>query len=379
MAERFECIVIGAGAVGSAALLALARRGARALAIDRFPPGHDRGSSHGASRLIRLAYFEHPDYVPLLRRAYALWRELESACGETLLRETPLLQIGPEEGAVIPGVMASARRHGLKVERLGADEVRARFPGFAVPDGLGALLDAEAGMLAPEACVRAQAREAERAGAQVRIGEAVTRWKAEGDGVEVETDGGLYRADRLIVAPGAWAPALLPGLGVSLEVRRKSLFWYESPDACYAIESGCPAFLYELGPRAFYGFPAVDALGVKVAEHTGGERVADPLEVRREVDSGEARDIEAFLRAHLPRLGTRRTRHEVCLYTMSPDGHFLLGLHPRHERVALAAGLSGHGFKFAPVLGEALADLATKGATELPVGFLGPRRFATDV
>ncbi len=373
MPGSFDCIVIGVGAVGSAALLELAGRGARVLGIDRFPPGHDRGSSHGLSRLIRLAYFEHPAYVPLLRRAYAAWRELEAKSGERLLTITGLLQVGAPEGRVFRGVLASAREHGLAVQRLDGTALAERFPGFGVPDGLAALLDAEAGVLAPERCVRAQAREAVRRGAELRT-ESVLHWRAGEHRVEVETDSGRYGARRLVLAPGAWAPALLGDLGVRFEVRRKSLFWYAATDRRYARDAGCPAFLFELGARSFYGFPASDPLGLKVAEHSGGALVEEPLSVDRAPDPAEARAVESFLRAHLPGVSATRTRHEVCLYTMTPDQHFVLGRHPGHSNVALAAGLSGHGFKFAPVLGSALADLALDGRTDLPIGFLAPDR-----
>jgi monomeric sarcosine oxidase len=354
----YDAIVLGVGGVGSAALYHLARRGARVLGVDRFAPGHDRGSSHGLTRMIRLAYFEHPDYVPLLRRAFELWEALEREHGSRLYRETGLVQVGPPDGEVVPGVLRAAAEHGLAVEEV------SRIEGLSWPDSMRAVYERRAGLLAVEECVRAHAALAERAHAEIRR-LAVLDWRADGDGVVVETEAGPIRAARLVLTPGAWAP---PEWGV--HVLRKSMSWYaaERHDAL-------PAFLFELEHGVMYGFPSIDAFGVKVAEHTGGQSVDDPLLADREVDPAEQARVEAFLGAHVPGVSRVRTRHETCFYTMTPDGHFLLGRHPRWPQVVLAAGLSGHGFKFAPVLGEILADLALDGATRHPIGFLRPDRF----
>jgi monomeric sarcosine oxidase len=371
----YDAIVVGTGGVGSAALFHLAARGARVLGLDRFPPGHDRGSSHGHTRVIRQAYFEHPDYVPLLRRAYTLWDELAARDGQALFERAGLLQIGPPDGAIVPGVLASARQHNLPVEELGPDEVERRFKGFRVPEGAHAVFERDAGYLLVEECVRAHARAAEGAGAEIRSGIAVRSWHAEGTGAVVETDAGSFSAGRLVIAAGAWAGSLLAELGVPLRVVRKHLHWYAADAACYRRENGCPAFFYEHQHQFFYGFPRIDERGVKVAEHSGGESVADPLAVDRSVDPEDRRRVEESLGRFLPRVSRRPTDHTVCLYTMSPDEHFIVDRHPEHEAVAFAAGLSGHGFKFTSVLGEILAALVLDGRTEQPVGFLNCRRF----
>ena len=372
----YDCIVVGTGGVGSAALFHLARRGARALGLDRFPPGHDRGSSHGDTRIIRQAYFEHPDYVPLLFRAYELWRELEERSGKDLYREVGLLQVGPPGGTVVPGVLQSGRRHHLPLEKLSPHEVESRFPGFLVPGGMEGVFERRAGYLRVEECVRTHAEEALKLGAEIRTGESVQEWLPEGSGVSVRTDRATHRADRLILAAGSWAGNLLAGLGIRFEVRRKPLLWYRPASGSYRVESGCPCFLYETTAGLFYGFPQIDSFGLKVAEHTGGQSVPDPLAVDRSLRREDREPVEAFLKAHLPGVSRECLKHTVCLYTMSPDEHFVVDRHPHHPQVAFAAGLSGHGFKFTCVLGEALAQLALEGKTGLPIGFLSCRRIA---
>ena len=376
MARRtqYDCIVIGVGGIGSAALYNLSRRGVKALGLDRFPPGHDRGSSHGGTRIIRQAYMEHPDYVPLAQRSYELWQQLSAEHTGALYTEAGFLQVGPSKGPVIRGVLKSAREHDLDVESLSAGEVERRFPAFRVPGTMTGVFEKRAGFLAVEACVRAYAGEAVRLGATLRSDEPALSWNAEGGGFAVTTRQGSYSAASLIITAGAWAPVLLAELGVPFEVRRKSLFWFAAQEPTYALSGGCPCFFFEASNGLFYGFPSIDAFGVKAAEHSGGQPVENPLDVDRELYPEDQAQVEEFLRAHLPGVSRECTKHSVCLYTMTPDEHFVVDRHPAHERVAFAAGLSGHGFKFAPVLGEALADLALDGRTRAPIGFLSCRR-----
>ncbi len=372
----WDAIVIGAGGIGSATLDALARRGGRVLGIDRFAPPHDRGSSYGETRIFRKAYMEHPDYVPLARRSEILWRELEERTETRLLHRPGLLQVGPSEGPVIRGVRASATEHALDVDELGAPELRREFPGFSFEEGSVGLFERDAGYLEVEACIRCALDEAEKAGARLAVDERVLHWDADRDGVSVETDRARYRADRLIVAAGAWAPELLAKLGVEFEVRRKVLLWYRSTRAEHRVDRGMPTFLIETtGERLFYGFPVIDGESLKVAEHTGGVQVGDPLAVDREVGDGDRSPVEAFCRESLPGVTSELLRSSVCLYTMTPDEHFVVDRHPSTPQVVIAAGLSGHGFKFAPALGEALADLALEGRTSFPVEFLSLARF----
>lgn len=376
--SALDAIVLGAGGVGAAALYHLAKRGRRVLGVDRFLPGHARGSSHGETRVIRLAYFEHPDYVPLLRRSYELWEELEERCGRTLYHETGLVEIGPKDGVVVPGVLASARLHGLAVEELSRAECHRRFPGLAIPDGSEAVFERRAGYLEVEECVRAHASAAVELGAQLAIGPAVQSWRAlPGGGVEVVTDRGRHTADTLVIAPGAWAGSLLPGVSVPFAVRRKPLFWFTCEDPRLAESAGCPVYLYETPAGVYYGFPSRTGSGtIKVAEHSGGEPVADPVDVDRSVHADDEARVRTFLKAHLPSVTGARTGHAVCLYTLTPDENFVVDRHPGAPGVVFAAGLSGHGFKFTSVLGEVLADLAMGVEPGTPIAFLNQRRGA---
>lgn len=371
----FDVIVLGCGAAGGGALWHLARRGLRVVGIERFAPPHARGSSHGRTRIIRQAYFEHPDYVPLVLRAYDQWAELEAASGRTLYRETGLLEIGPPTGHVVPGVLTAARQHRLAVDELACDEIERRFPGFVVPEGMSGVYERRAGFLRVEDCVRTQIDEAVRTGAVLRSDEAAVAWRVDGANVVVETDRGRYEAARLVIAAGAWAGQLLDDLGVPLVVRRKPQYWFAPRGEAYRADAGTPAFLYEMPEGVFYGFPVVGPEGLKCAEHSGGAVVDDPLGLRRDVDRDDLARVERFTAACLPQVSTTVNDHAPCMYTLSPDENFVLDVHPRHPQVSLVAGLSGHGFKFAPVLGEALADLATTGRSSLPIGFLSVRRF----
>lgn len=372
--NHYDAIVLGTGGVGSAAAFHLARRGARVLGLDRFSGGHDRGSSHGQTRIIRQAYFEHADYVPLLRRAYELWAELESLAAEKLFRRVGLLQIGPPEGYVIGGVLSAAKQHGLAVDELSATQSQGRFPGFRVPPDMVGVFEPAAGYLRVERCVLAHLTAAKQQGAELRTGVTVQSWNADDGNVSVATDQGNFTADKLVITAGAWAPQLLADLGIPMTVRRKHLHWFE----CRPVYRGpnAPTFFYEMPHGLFYGFPAVDELGVKVAEHSGGETVTDPLTDPRLLEEQDYVRVCDFICDQLPyvRNPPEHTRHEVCFYTMSPDEQFIVDTHPRHKNVVFSAGLSGHGFKFTSVLGEIMADLALTGTTPQPIGFLSVGR-----
>ncbi len=370
----YDVIVIGTGGVGSAAAYHLARRGAKVLGLDRFAGGHDRGASHGQTRIIRQAYFEHPEYVPLLKRAYELWGELEREGSEQLFFRVGLLQIGPDSGPVVHGVLESARLHQLTVERLDAAEIGRRWPAFRVPVGSVGAYEPGAGYLRVEACVLAHLSLAQRHGAQLKADVSVLGWKSEAGGICVATDQGEFRAEKLVITAGPWAPQLLADLGIAMHVRRKHLYWLGSSDEALDA-SGCPTFLYEMPQGVFYGFPAIDALGVKVAEHSGGQIIDDPLNDPRALDERDLGRVQEFLAQCLPSVTGPLNRHAVCFYTMSPDEHFIVDRYP-HDPIVFAAGLSGHGFKFTSVLGEALAELVLDGETSLPVEFLNCGRFA---
>jgi len=377
MAQNFDVIVVGCGGVGSAAALHAAERGLRVLALERFEPVHALGSSHGDTRVIRQAYFEHPDYVPLLKRAYSLWNSLEQQANRQLYFRTGLLEVGPESGALIQGVRRAAALHELPLEEIARRQVRERFPGFLVPEDSVAVFESDAGFLLVEECIRQTIRLAQRSGGDLRFHQQVRSWSVHGEDVCVNTDSEQFFAPRLIITAGAWASQLLAGLGLRLKVLRKHLHWYRGQTpAAYQLQTRSPTFFYETAAGYFYGFPARDQRGVKVAQHSGGEAVRDPLFVDRSLDLNERGQVDRFLQTHLPQVALPATEHAVCMYTMSPDEHFIVDRHPEHPQVAFAAGLSGHGFKFASVLGEALVQLAFDGQTGSPMEFLQLKRLS---
>lgn len=378
--EHCDVAVVGCGGMGSATLYHLALRGVRACAIERFAPGHDRGSSHGDTRIIRKAYLEHPNYVPLLERAYELWDRLADESQKDLLVRCGLLAMGHPDSRVMRGQAACYAACDLPHEVLDEAELHRRYPALGLGEGWQAYLDPLGGFLRVEECVRAHARWAQLRGAALYAGEVMHRWWPDGDGVRIETDQRTLRADRMVLTAGAWAAPQLRELGVAARVVRKVLLWYggEGCDA-YALGS-LPCFLVGQDGSAdtFYGFPALDHRGVKIAEHNVfmDDEVADPLHLNRMLEDRDEEPVRRFAAQFFPRLSARRTHYVTCMYTMTPDEHFVVDVHPEHPQVVLAAGFSGHGFKFASVMGEILADLAVDGATSQPIDFLRLERFA---
>jgi len=372
MPHIFDAIVLGLGGMGSAAAYHLAARGQRVLGLEKFQPAHNRGSSHGESRIIRLAYHEHPHYVPLARRAYELWRRLERDSGTALLRQTGGLMMGLPGSSVVEGALLSARQHELAHEVLDAREIRRRFPVLNPRADETAVYEAVAGCLNPEAAIHAHLRLASHHGAELHFEEPVTEWSAtsSGDGVTVKTAQGTYQASRLVIAPGAWAPDLLASLNISFDVQRRVMCWFQplSNPAAFQPEN-FPIYIWDVdGHNIFYG------LGVKAAMHSGGLSCSAE-NVDRAIHDSDIAEVRGYLKQFIPLLNGPLTQAATCLYTMSPDQHFLVGLHPSHAQVSIAAGFSGHGFKFTSVMGEILADLSTHGQTSHPIGFLSPERF----
>jgi len=356
MAERYDVIVAGLGALGSAAAYHLARRGRSVLGFDRLTPPHSQGSHHGKTRIIREAYFEDPRYVPMVQSAYDLWRVLERETGRELLREVGGLMIGVPGGSLVAGAKRSADEHGLPYETLAADDIRRRYPALRVDDDMQALLEPRAGVLFSEACVQAHLDAARAAGARLRFGEPVTGWSAGADGVRVDTSGSTWLADRLVLCSGAWMAGLVPELQRSLEVERQVLCWFEPAEPASCAPERLPIFLIEHErERYFYGFPDFGD-GVKVAIHHEGQAV-DPEGVSRDVAAHETATIRDLTRRFLPGASARMSDAAVCLYTNTPDRNFIVDFHPDHPGVLVASPCSGHGFKFSAVLGSAVADL----------------------
>jgi sarcosine oxidase len=362
--------------MGSATACELARRGRRVLALEQFAVGHDQGSSHGHTRIIRQAYYEHSDYVPLVRRAFERWYDLERRQGVHLLTGCGCLSIGGHDSELIQGVRRSATEHGLPLEELSSADLRRRFPQFQFGDDYAAVLETTAGFLYVDECVRAYARQARALGADIRDNEAVREWSATASAVEVRTDRGRYSAAKLVLTAGPWATRLLAASGVPLTVMRQVPIWFGTRDDADFFRDVFPLYIADTPEGYFYGFPVLDDNGAKVAQHYGAPELAGPEAIDRTVTERDEQPVRAFLKAHLPAIDGPRRRAAVCIYTLTPDRHFVIDLHPDQPNVAFAAGFSGHGFKFASVVGEILADLADQGHTKLPIAMFRASRFS---
>jgi sarcosine oxidase len=362
--------------MGSAALLHLARRGARVLGLERYDVPNTQGSSHGATRIIRLAYFEEPAYVPLLRRAYELWDDLQRAQGETLLVQNGCLDIGPPDGHVIAGADRAAHEHGVPVERLDAGDIARRFPGFRVPAGYVGLLDPAGGFLLPERCVVAHAEQAQAAGAVIRAREGVLAWESRADGIHVRTERGTVVAQRLVLAAGAWMEKLgaaPPGL---LVPERQALAWFQPRRPELFSPAACPVWIVDAPTGQFYGFPVHGIPGFKLGRMNHLGETVDPDAFDREPGPSDEALLRAFADEWFPEAAGPTMSLATCLFTNTPDAHFVLDLLPQDERVVVVSPCSGHGFKFSSVVGEIAADLALEGATRHDIGFLRLARFA---
>lgn len=374
MSSAYDVIVLGLGAMGSAAAYHLARREARVLGLDAYPRGHTQGSSHGRSRIIREAYFEAPEYVPLVQRAYHLWRELEAESGQALLTLTGGLNLGAPESDLVTGALASAQQHQLPYDYLTTRDITARFPGFHPPEGYVAIYEPHAGILAPEACVGAHLDLAARHGATLHSGEQVRQWAADGDGVRVETARDVYHAGCLVIAAGPWSAEVLDGLGLPLTVQRVVNVHFAPAQPERFAPERCPIYILAVPEGDYYGFPALPGQGVKFGRHDTGE-VCTPETIRRAVDADEVAALRAVLDRYLPGAGGDVLWTLTCMYTNTPDRHFIIDRHPAHSQVVYGCGFSGHGFKFSSAIGEVLADLALDGVTQHPIGFLSAARF----
>lgn len=387
---RFATIVLGLGAMGSAVVCQLARKGNAVLGIDQFAPPHAHGSTHGETRITRLAIGEGEHYTPLALRAHQLWRELERETGSTLLTTSGCLIVSSRAKTSHTHVenffattLAAARRYDIAHEVLAARQIRNRFPQFKIADDEVGYLERDAGFLRPEACIRAQLTVAGRLGATLHTQEKVTRFVPSRHGVTVTTDRDSYVADTLIVAAGPWLPGLVePRLARHFKVYRQVMFWFEVEGRGEAFApASCPVFIWELQGRkqGIYGFPAVDGPGggVKIAtEQYDGS--ATPATAVQTVDEAEKQAMyETYVAPYLAGISARCLRAQSCLYTVTPDFGFVIDTHPDNDRVILASPCSGHGFKHSPAIGEALAELVIEGAARLDLGAFSLRRFKT--
>jgi sarcosine oxidase len=380
--ESYDVIVLGLGGMGSATAYHLATRGKRVLGVEQFQPAHAMGSSHGRTRIIRQAYFEHPAYVPLLLRAYELWRHIESETGKQLLLLPGGLMMGASDSEVVRGSLRSAQEHGLPHEVIDAAEIRRRYPLFRIPDDTIALFERAAGLVFCEAAVSAHLQAAAAAGATLRFGETVRSWSVADSGeVKVATSRGECLADQLVITPGPWAPKLLAGVGLPLIVERQVLLWFQPPGGIDAFQPDrFPIYIWQREAGAIpYGFPAVDGPrdGVKISFYRKPvTEICSAETVDRNIRDDDLADIRLILREFLPTLDGELVAATTCLYTLTPDLNFVIGAHPDHPQVKIAAGFSGHGFKFCPVVGEILANLVISGRAGHDIGLFDPRRFA---
>jgi sarcosine oxidase len=374
----FDIAIVGLGVMGSACAHALSKRGTRVLGFDQLQPPHLMGSSHGHTRIIREAYYEHPLYVPLVRRAYELWTDLERESGTTLLVQTGGLMVGPERGPLFRGAFESARTHDVDHEVLDATDLTKRFPAFRPRTEWVGLLERRAGMLFPEKCIEALHAGARKAGATLRLNETVTQWR-QGSRITVETTAGSYSVEKLIVAAGPWLPRLSEGLGVTipLEIERQLSHWFEpeEPNPTKYNAPHCPIALWEMPDGDVFATQPDEGHGVKCGMHHAGD-FTTPERVNRSVSQGENAVARELLETVMPGAGGRLLDARVCLYTNTPDRNFIIDWLPSPDnRVLVLSPCSGHGFKFASAIGEIAAQLVMAGETWIDLGPFSLGRF----
>ena len=376
-ARRFDTIVLGVGGMGSAAVYHLAKRGRRVLGLERFDIPHSMGSSHGVNRIIRLAYYEHPSYVPLLKRAYQLWRDLESQVGEQLLFITGSLDAGPEQSQIFQGSRASCDEHGLPYEVLTGAEANRRFPGYRLPEGHRAVLQPEGGYLLSERCIVAHVTAAQALGAEVHARERVLGWEPTSAAIRVTTDHASYEADKLIVSAGAWVGEMVPGLKPIATPERQVLAWLQPtrPDLFEAARF--PVFNLQVDEGHYYGFPLCSVPGFKFGRYHHFDEAVDPETIDREPNARDEALLRRFAERYFPEGAGPTMALRACMFTNAPDEHFILDLHPEDARVVVASPCSGHGFKFSSIVGEITADLAETGETRHDIALFQLARFAS--
>jgi sarcosine oxidase len=371
--ERYDVVVVGVGGMGSAALYHLARRGKRVLGLERFDVLHEHGSSHGLTRIIRLAYFEHSDYVPLLRRAYELWRELEREAGEQLLHVTGIVEGG---GRIYEGVLRSCADHDLPHDVLDGAEIARRFPAYRLPGGFPVVYQPEGGFVLPERCIIAHIEGALARGATVRARERVLEWTATENGVRVHTERGGVEADRLVLTAGAWSQEVARLPEGSVGAVRQALAWFQPTVPELFTPQRMPVFNLGLDGEHFYGFPAFGIPGLKLGRYDHYGQGGDPDAISREPTPDDEAPLREFAARYFPEGAGPTLALKTCLFEPTPDEHFLIDLHPEASAAVVGAGFSGHGFNVCSVVGEILADLALEGHTRHDIGLFGFSRLA---
>lgn len=372
--ETYDVIVVGLGGVGSSAAYHLAKTGQRVLGLDLYHPPHVHGSSHGRTRVIRQAYFEHPSYVPLLKRAYRGWDEVEQASGEIVFHRTGLIEVGPEDGVVIPGVRSSAKQYELPIEEFTMADAMQRYPGIAGPSDWRVIREVNAGYLDVERCVQTHLSLAENLGAALRYGEPMVSWETQPASVSVVTDRARYQAGSLVLAGGPWANEWLASHGIPLKILRKHLYWFQVTDQTYD-EPAFPCYFFETPRGYFYGTPHDPGVGLKLARHSGGQVVESMQGQQHQPDEYDQQLCQDFISDCLPAASTTLSQWAGCYYTCTPDENFVVDTLPDSPQVTLVAGLSGHGFKFTSALGAVAAELVDRKVDRQAIDFLSVKRF----
>jgi sarcosine oxidase len=382
MNSSFDIIVIGVGSMGSSACYFLAQRGYKVLGLEQFDIFHELGSHAGQSRIIRKAYFEHSDYVPLLNKAYENWKKLEEETVEQIYFRTGLVYFGPPDHPIMKGVRQSASLYGIEINRMDASSSEKKFPEFKIPGHFECLYEPDAGFLTPEKAIKLYTEQAKKKGAKIHVGEKVLDWETEGEGILVRTDKNTYHSNKLVITAGAWAGKMIPGFRDKLKVTRQFVAWIKTKNENEFRLHNFPCWLIadDEKPGAYYGFPVLptekfgEPAGLKLAHHhPDGE--TDPDNVNRTPTEGDEENLKYALEKYFPGSFESFLSSKICLYSNSPDENFIIDKLPGHEGVVIACGFSGHGFKFVSVIGEILADLAVKNKTELPIEFLSVKRF----
>jgi len=379
----FDVIVIGVGSMGSATCYYLSKRGYKVLGLEQFDISHELGSHAGQSRIIRKAYFEHPAYVPLLEGAYKNWKRFEQETGEQLYFKTGLLYAGTSSNEMITGVKQSATLYNIELELLNNADAVKRFPQFLFPESFEILFEPEAGFLPPEKSIRLYASQAKKNGATINTNEKVIEWKKDGTNIIIKTDKSSYQCKKLIITAGAWAGKMIPNFSDKIKVTRQFVAWIKTKDDRQFALNNFPCWMIGDDDQhgCYYGFPLLDTkqfgepAGLKLAHHFPKE-VTDPYKVDRRATENDIQDLKYCLDKYLPGIFDSIFHTKICLYANSPDENFIIDKLPGYEEnVSIACGFSGHGFKFASVIGEILADLAVEGRSDFPIEFLNAKRF----
>ena len=376
MTTTYDAIVIGVGGMGSATVYELARRGQRVLGLERYDIPHDLGSSHGVTRIIRLAYWEDPAYVPLLRRAFELWRELELRCGERLLVVTGSIDAGRPDSRTFAGALRSCAIHALPHEVLDAAALRRRFPGYQLPPDIAAVYQADGGFVLSERAIVNFVDAAHECGAEIHAREPVLDWDASPDGVVVRTPVTTYRAARLVLTAGSWSASLVPALRSVARPERQVMLWVQPRRPEHFKLGRFPVFNMEAPEGHFYGFPIFGIPGFKIGRYHHRRELVDPETMNRGCDPEDEAVLREGIRKYFPDADGPTLSMKTCLFTNSPDEHFIIDRHPTLPQVTIAAGFSGHGFKFCSVVGEILAELALEGRSRWDLTLFRFSRFA---